>query len=415
MAHKAMTLILCGFLFAFPSVAESAQDTPDTHAQAGVDYMKLNLQDKAAEEFEKALALNPSHLKALQGLALIRLAEGRLDESILLWKKVLEQAPTDAGSLGGLGAAYYQSKRLEEAEVPLRRALVIRPHEPIVTFLLASTLTHLERPEEALPFSEEAVKLNPSSAEARFTLAMGYSLKGLHGESIPHYEKAIELDPKIKEAHNNLGLAYRRAGRLDEAEASIQRALTLDPAYTDAQANLAALESERDPTSVDNRLNKAGDLVQAKKYDEALAVLEEAQKKYPSENRIRAVKASALFLSGDKSAASRELEALHQTSGATSESRQLLATIYREEKRFPEEIAELQKAAALDADAAFELGMAYYAAERYEEGVAALETYLTETKEKDFIKETRARIIQGVMQESVKKQSLSKLTMPEET
>src|ERR1700730_8839394 len=92
---------------------------------------------------------------------------------------------------------------------------------------------------------------------ARLHLELGVShlAQGDYPNALNELNQAEQLDPNNPAIENNLGLAYTVRNRPKEAEQHYRKALELDPKYTDARANLGRL------------------MIDAKKYDEALAEL----------------------------------------------------------------------------------------------------------------------------------------------
>jgi len=66
---------------------------------------------KAIESFKKAVNLNPSSLSANINLATAHLNLGNLDDSILIFNKILKRFPKIAGIHKNLGLIYYQHKK----------------------------------------------------------------------------------------------------------------------------------------------------------------------------------------------------------------------------------------------------------------------------------------------------------------
>jgi tetratricopeptide (TPR) repeat protein len=125
--------------------------------------------------------------------------------------------------------------------------------------------------------AEGYTRLIQSSPDAEAFFNLGNILYQLsrEGESAEQYLKALDLDPDFAEAWNNLGNALVAIGKPDDAIAAYRRALTLEPDYPDAHCNLATILERLD------------------RHDEATIHRTECVRSFPSEARLRLLRAPA--------------------------------------------------------------------------------------------------------------------------
>jgi tetratricopeptide (TPR) repeat protein len=89
---------------------------------------------KAVELYEKALALDPSNLTAMNGLGSVLVDSGiDVRRGLELCRKAVQTKPQNAAYLDSLGWAYFKSGDLNEARTALRRALEIAPRHYEIT------------------------------------------------------------------------------------------------------------------------------------------------------------------------------------------------------------------------------------------------------------------------------------------
>jgi tetratricopeptide (TPR) repeat protein len=110
-------------------------------------------------------------------------------------------------------------------------------------------------------------------AETYFNLGNVLYELGRERDAAERYMQAIDKDPDFAEAWNNLGNSLVALGRLAEAVDSYERALALEPDYGDAHCNLAKI------------LSRLG------RNDEAAVHRAECLKAFPSERRLRLLRA----------------------------------------------------------------------------------------------------------------------------
>lgn len=148
--------------------------------------------------------------------------EGKYDEAIASFKKVIEKFPENYEGYYNLGLAY-----LEKQEI-----------------------------NQAIPALEKATEINPESLPAYFALGEGYFAKGDSEKATQNFSKAIELGPDNPMAYYNLGIIYYKLDKMEEALSAFNKTIELNPELSSAYYQ-AALSSV-----------KMGDFKRAIKYFE---------------------------------------------------------------------------------------------------------------------------------------------------
>lgn len=136
---------------------------------------------------------------------------------------------------------------------------------------------------------EKALHIYPQFFEARYDLGVNDSLLGQYEKALADFQRAAEIDPSRPEAHNALALALSFLARYSEAEASARQALALDPASLECRFMLGRAI-----------------LGQGRITQEAMALLQQSEAKFPSAHLIRA---QVLLLQGKVDDVVTELEA----------------------------------------------------------------------------------------------------------
>jgi len=86
------------------------------HANIGDVYRSIGLYDFAAEEYRKALGLNPSYIDIRTKLGVVSREGGHLEESLKELKAVLKQDAKFSNARIQLGVTYYSQGNLKEAQ-----------------------------------------------------------------------------------------------------------------------------------------------------------------------------------------------------------------------------------------------------------------------------------------------------------
>ena len=122
---------------------------------------------EAADEYLKALALDPENVDVLTNLGVAYYNLGKLDEAVEQYAKAVKLAPNDGDIRSNLAAAYVQKYQANGDKDQLN---------------------------QALQGYKKAVELKPDLAEAHFGLGVVYALLGQNQDAIQALETFQKLD-----------------------------------------------------------------------------------------------------------------------------------------------------------------------------------------------------------------------------
>ena len=159
--------------------------------------------DKAIEEFNKAIDLNPRNAEAWNGRGVAYRAKGELDRAIEDHSKAIDLNPDFAQAWNNRGIAYRDKGELKKA---------IEDHS-------------------------KAIGLDPGFTYALNDRGITYHAMGEFDRAIEDYSEAIDLDHDFIYAMNNRGIAYRAKGELDKAIADYTKAINLNLHFVHALIN----------------------------------------------------------------------------------------------------------------------------------------------------------------------------------
>ena len=165
---------------------------------------------KSEQAFEKALSVDPRHLKSYVNLSRVLVEQNRHDEAIDRLTRAAEIDPESLEVHRLLGRAYQAHGKTDEAVHAFRRAIELNGRDAWSLNYLGRVLLEIERADEALPLLIQAV----------------------------------ELRKDVAEFHNNLGVALEHTGHLSAAATAYGSALRIDPDYDLAKQNLARIEPQ---------------------------------------------------------------------------------------------------------------------------------------------------------------------------
>lgn len=202
--------------------AENRKDAIE-HYQTGMDKMRVESFEEAAEEFHIAIKLDrllvPAHYQLGETYMALKdypMAVETLEACIAAHLDLLALRSSDH-SLG--------QKRLDEEIDALKDT---QRHMATGTSKSSSPQNDALRIESRLQELEQEKRRGtiPTEVPAEFSLALGsaYLRSGRMEDAQKAYADAIKVNPKMGEAHNNLAFVHFRAGRLDEAENELKAA-----------------------------------------------------------------------------------------------------------------------------------------------------------------------------------------------
>ena len=197
---------------------------------------RLDTLQKAREQFEQAIVLDPDYADAYAGLAdsVVLLlnnhraisVEEAFDVAETSLGKALSLNPdlSDAhASQGLLKHQMWQENRsgpgLEEAAACFISALELNPNNASAYMWFAIVRRAQQRIEEAIELFHESLRVDPLGKIPYVSLPGLYALRGQNDEALNLYIKAVEIHPEWPAAYQNLAFHLNGLGRMDEAVA----------------------------------------------------------------------------------------------------------------------------------------------------------------------------------------------------
>jgi predicted O-linked N-acetylglucosamine transferase (SPINDLY family) len=187
--------------------------------------------------FKSRKAVDPANAQIRLGITLQE--QGRIDEAIDCYRKVLALRPAFPDAHFNLGNAYKDQGRLEEAIASYERAVALAPDFPAAQVNLGSALMQRGRHQEAVACFRKALALEPKLAEAWFNLGIASFQAGDLASAKAALAKYLLAQPDDRAALMVLGEACSRSNEFDEAAGCMQRVLANDPGAAAAHNLLA--------------------------------------------------------------------------------------------------------------------------------------------------------------------------------
>jgi Tfp pilus assembly protein PilF len=185
---------------------------PWGHYMLGLSAWKAGELPRARESFERAIELDPSHVKSLLNLARVLL---ELKESREASERVLAALELDSTSA--------ETHRL-----------------------MGRVRTALGEPEAAIESYRAALVLDAQDLWAMNNMGLLLIHLGRFEEALGPLARAVQLDSTIAVVRNNFGMALERTGHFVAAAESYRAAVAIDPGYSKASSSLARIDGRGD-------------------------------------------------------------------------------------------------------------------------------------------------------------------------
>lgn len=184
----------------------------------------------------------------------------------------------------------------QKVNVEYENSLVSRPDDWSAYYNLGNHYQNMGQTPEALSAYNNSLKIYPDAIMPLINSSFLYSVSGEQAKAETNLKKALSIDPLNEAANLNLGLLAAEMQKMDEAEGAFRTVLKVNAGNSTAAYNLSIIVS---PTNLSESciLSKqamnaspndpkfaytyAYFMIQNKKKNEAMALLEKTIKKFP--------------------------------------------------------------------------------------------------------------------------------------
>jgi tetratricopeptide (TPR) repeat protein len=243
-----------------------------TYERLAQAYALTHETEEVVRALQAALDLDPDYPRAVLGMAVVRLRQGRFSDAQSMAEKLLDakqRGPAEAQTvvvralLGldkaqeaaefagtalnqhpryaplhyAIGDALMSLRQIADATEAYRKAVQLDDEEPKYRQAMILALLMDQKTDEAVQEARIAQKKVPDSTSIQFLVGTIYSAAGDTQAAVAAYEEALLLDPDMGPAANNLAQTLADLGeQLNRAEELASKALRQDPhnhAYAD--------------------------------------------------------------------------------------------------------------------------------------------------------------------------------------
>jgi tetratricopeptide (TPR) repeat protein len=189
----------------------------ELHYEIGNVYLGDRALDRAIEEFDRAIELNPIYAEAFNSRGVAYSMMGQYNRAIADFDQAIKLNPNYVDALSNRGHAFNARGEYDRAIQDLNDAIKLNPHYAGAWRNRGNVHNRKRQYNRAIEDYNQAIKLNPANPQAFGERGDAHFNKGEFGLAIADFDQAIKLDPNNPEAFYNRGITRHEEGRYDRA------------------------------------------------------------------------------------------------------------------------------------------------------------------------------------------------------
>jgi serine/threonine-protein kinase len=213
-------------------------------------YEHLNQPDKAEETYKRAISVRPQYWGGYVSLGGFYVAQARYDTAADAYRKATELNPDSYLAFNNLGAALLYEGKDPEAAQAFERSLALRPNRTAYNNIAVAQF-HLHRFQDSIRNYKEALKLDDTDYQTWGNLGDSYYYGGDATSAADAYRKAISMaeqqlriNPKDPGILADLASYYSMQGDRKQAIDYLDRSLALGHDEKELLVNAAVVYNQ---------------------------------------------------------------------------------------------------------------------------------------------------------------------------
>ena len=209
----------------------------------GVAFAEAGDTSKAADYYQRAIALKPDYTSAIINLGNLFQNQANYSQAEGLYKRAISLDPQDPDAWVNLGNLYLHLALTQQAKSTYEKAIALKSNDIEAIIDLGAVLQRSGDFSAAEEAYQRAIAVDPSQAAAYCDLGALFLQQGNLAAAREQLIKAIEHNSSYAPAYFDLGVVYEQTGSRDLAVEMYKKALDIQPDYQHARSNLERIES----------------------------------------------------------------------------------------------------------------------------------------------------------------------------
>ena len=177
---------------ALPAAGTVARSADDAY-QAGRNFHLARKYDDALRAYQQALAADPHHVNARNGIATLYAERRAFNQAIPIWRELtapltMSSGPSQAYLFSNLGYAYFLNGQYADAVTALEKACLLDPLSHSAWFHLGESLQTLGQEQRAQDMFRQAAALQAHDVRA--------DLSAAGGSGVPALQQAVKAEAR---------------------------------------------------------------------------------------------------------------------------------------------------------------------------------------------------------------------------
>jgi len=223
------------FAEAIPWLSQAVIQSPDSclaHYNLGIAHKSLQQLDAAIEQFESVIALDSSHLGALNSLGNCFIAKGQIEDATATYTHALALAPDNPQTLYNYALLLQSSGHVTEAAALYEKAVTLRPDFAAAWTNLGTILQDTGAFADSELCFRQALSADPTFADASINLGLCLFRQNRADEALSLALSTASQPDHADFPHYSLGLLFAKLGQNPKAQQHLARSLERDPEDT---------------------------------------------------------------------------------------------------------------------------------------------------------------------------------------
>jgi serine/threonine-protein kinase len=213
-------------------------------------YQHLNQPDKAEETYKRAIAVRPQYWRVYSFLGSFYIAQAEYDKAAAEFQRSTALDPDSYLAFNNLGAAFLYAGKDAEATQAFEKSLALRPTRDAYNNVAVAEF-HLHRFKDSVQNFKEALKLDDTDYQTWGNMGDAQYYGGDTASAMETYRKAVALaGPRLKVNPRDAGVLgdlasyYSMLGDRKQALSYLDRSLQLGPGDKDLLLNAAVVYNQ---------------------------------------------------------------------------------------------------------------------------------------------------------------------------
>ena len=197
------------------------------HNNRGNAYTTKGDYDRAIQDFDESIKLNPTHAKPFNNRGVAYVRKGEYDLAIKSLDEAIKLNPSYGGAFANRAGIYLKKNEYDRAARDYDEAIRLEPDLEAVWSGRCWTRAILGELRTALEDCNKALQSGPNNAGTYDSRGLIHLKMGQLGAAIDDYSSALGFDPKLASALYGRGLAKLKQGDKAGSDTDISAAKTI--------------------------------------------------------------------------------------------------------------------------------------------------------------------------------------------